>query len=287
MARSSTPARITMPVRVFFSHSQSSSPITSAMPRMIRRVSVYWIPSTRRFTNLSKLRGQAMSSATPPKWASIWSARMIAIAIVISAWRRSWPWFQRRKTCCIVTPDRRDDDRRDDRRDDPVRQVDLRARQAEAAALADHVALQLQRDVAAEQEERAVRHVDDAHQAEDQREAARDDEVERGGGDPVQHRDPEVLGVVHGRAEGRRPLARRRREEQDPERGTTTTTASSVQPSTCRMRRRSASWRARLEIGARALERGLGHARLRSRYSTACSDSAVCGTRSTSLVRAG
>ena len=39
--------------------------------------------------------------------------------------------------------------------------------------------LELQRDVAAEQEERAVRHVDDAHQAEDEREAARDDEVER------------------------------------------------------------------------------------------------------------
>ena len=43
-----------------------------------------------------------------------------------------------------------------------------------------------ERDVAAEQEEGAVRHVDDAHQAEDQREAARDDEVEPGRGDAVQ-----------------------------------------------------------------------------------------------------
>ena len=65
---------------------------------------MYWMPSTRRFVNVSMLRGQAMSSATPPKWASIWSARMIAIAIVISACRRSWPWFQRRKICCIASP---------------------------------------------------------------------------------------------------------------------------------------------------------------------------------------
>ena len=26
------------------------------------------------------------------------------IAIVISAWRRSWPWFQRRKSCWMTTP---------------------------------------------------------------------------------------------------------------------------------------------------------------------------------------
>ena len=25
-------------------------------------------------------------------------------AMVISAWRRSWPWFQRRKTCWMSTP---------------------------------------------------------------------------------------------------------------------------------------------------------------------------------------
>jgi hypothetical protein len=29
---------------------------------------------------------------------------MTLSAIVISAWRRSWPWFQRRKTCCMATP---------------------------------------------------------------------------------------------------------------------------------------------------------------------------------------
>ena len=79
------------------------------MARMTSRVSVYWMPCTWRLTKLSKRRGQAMSSAMPPKWASIWSARMIEIAIVISAWRRSWPWFQRRKTCCMHEPHRGDD----------------------------------------------------------------------------------------------------------------------------------------------------------------------------------
>ena len=172
-----------MPVRVRFSHSQSSSPIASAMPRMIRRVAVYWIPSTRRFTNLSKLRGQAMSSATPPKWASIWSARMIEIAIVISAWRRSWPWFQRRKTCCIATPIAATTSVATIAGTIQCVRLTCELVRPNAAALADHVALELQRDVAAEQEERAVGHVDDAHQAEDQREPARDDEVERRGRD--------------------------------------------------------------------------------------------------------
>ena len=71
---------------------------------MTRRVSEYWMSATWRLTNLSNVPGQEMSSATPPKWASIWSARMIEIAIVISAWRRSWPWFQRRNTCCMTRP---------------------------------------------------------------------------------------------------------------------------------------------------------------------------------------
>ena len=62
-----------------------------------------------------------------------------------------------------------------------------------------------ERDVPAEQEEGAVRHVDDAHQAEDQGEAARDDEVEPGRGDAVQGGDEEVLGVVDRGAERRSP----------------------------------------------------------------------------------
>ena len=144
-----------------------------------------------------------MSSATPPKWASIWSARMIEIAIVISAWRSSWPWFQRRKTCCISEPDarRRSASRRatggTSSAASPGRCVERRSR----APSPTRSPLQLERDVAAEQEERAVRHVDDAHQPEDEREAARDDEVERRRGDAVEQRDQEVLRVVDGRAE--------------------------------------------------------------------------------------
>ena len=97
--------------------------------------------------------------------------------------------------------DEADEQRADDERHDPVDDADLRARKAERAALADQVALQAERDVAAEEEERAVRHVDDAHEAEDQREPARHDEVEAGGRDAVEHHDDEVLGVVDGRPE--------------------------------------------------------------------------------------
>ena len=142
---------------------------------------------------------------------------MIETAIVISAWRSSWPWFQRRSVCCITSPTAATITVRDDRGNDPVREVHLIALEPERAAPADEVALHLERDVTAEQEERAVGHVHDAHQAEDQREAARHDEVERGGGDAVQERDEEVLRIVDGRAERRRPLAGRGREEQHPE----------------------------------------------------------------------
>ena len=45
-----------------------------------------------------------MSFEMPPNAASIWSAMITDSAIVISAWRRSWPWFQRRNTCCMPTP---------------------------------------------------------------------------------------------------------------------------------------------------------------------------------------
>ena len=48
--------------------------------------------------------GVLMSLEMPPKAASIWSAKITESAIVISAWRRSWPWFQRRNTCWMTTP---------------------------------------------------------------------------------------------------------------------------------------------------------------------------------------
>ncbi len=90
----------------------------------------------------------------------------------------------------------------DERRHEPLPPADLRAEEPERRITADEVPLELERDVAAEQEERAVGHVDDAHEAEDQREAARDDEVETGRGDGVQERDQEVVRVMNCRPEG-------------------------------------------------------------------------------------
>ena len=66
MSRSSTPARMTIPLRVRCSQNHSAPPITSPKPRMTRRVSVYWMPATWRLTNLSNVPGQEMSCATPP-----------------------------------------------------------------------------------------------------------------------------------------------------------------------------------------------------------------------------
>ena len=43
MSRSSTPARMTMPVRVRLSQNHSPTPTTRPMTRMTSRVSVYWI----------------------------------------------------------------------------------------------------------------------------------------------------------------------------------------------------------------------------------------------------
>ena len=104
IARSSTPARITIPVRVFLSQSQSSTPTPTAKKRMKRRKTEYWTLSMRRLTKRSSLSGMAMSFATPPQCSSIRSATMIEKAIVISAWRSSWPWFQRSSDCCMPRP---------------------------------------------------------------------------------------------------------------------------------------------------------------------------------------
>ncbi len=92
---------------------------------------------------------------------------------------------------------------RDERREDPLPGVDLGARDGEPGT--GHLLLHLVRDVPAEEVERPVRHVDDAHEAEDQREPARDDEQQTGEGEPVQERPREALPVVDRRAEGRRP----------------------------------------------------------------------------------
>ena len=78
--------------------------------------------------------------------------------------------------------DRRGEHARGDREDPP------------AGPLGDDEA-----DVAAQQVERAVREVDVAHQPEHEREAARDDEVERRERQPVEHREQVQARVVHKR----------------------------------------------------------------------------------------
>ena len=103
MSRSSTPARTIFPKRVRLMIHHSPIPISSAEPSTITPRK-----KPKRTSRTLMLSGQSvgvlMSLEMPPNAASIWSARITESAIVISAWRRSCPWFQRRKTCWISTP---------------------------------------------------------------------------------------------------------------------------------------------------------------------------------------
>ncbi len=74
-------------------------------------------------------------------------------------------------------------------------------------------------EVGGEQEERTVRHVDGAHEPEDQGEARRNDEQQAGEGEAVEHRDDELARFADGRTGrrvcGPRPVG----DEQHPEQG--------------------------------------------------------------------
>ena len=82
-------------------------------------------------------------------------------------------------------------------------EVHLRAKEAERRVLSYERPLELQRDVPAEQEEGPMSHVDDSHEAEDEGEPARHDEVDTGRREAVEQGGEEVLRVVDGRAEVR------------------------------------------------------------------------------------
>ena len=100
-----------------------------------------------------------------------------------------------------------DDRHRDEERDDPFPRVDVGRLNGEA--LSRHPLLDLVRDVGAEEVEGAVRHVDGAHEAEDEGEAARDDEEEPGERDRVEQGVDESPGVVdRGAGVGRSPPTR-------------------------------------------------------------------------------
>ena len=215
MSRSSTPARTILPKRVRLITSHSSSPISSAEPSTIapRKKPKRTSPGSR--TLVGQALGAWMSFEMPPNAASIWSAMITDSAIVISAWRRSWPWFQRRKTCWMSTPMTPMITVARIERDEPAGEAVLGVggaaqREAEPRVLREPALLHLQRQVAAEQIQRAVRHVDHAHEAEDQREAARHDEVEPGERDAVERHDHELPQVV-GSLDDQEDRRRRRR----------------------------------------------------------------------------
>ena len=95
-------------------------------------------------------------------------------------------------------PDHADAERGDDERDDPVPEARLRRAEGRGRLAAGQSRLQLEREEAGEHVQRAVRHVHHAHEPEDEREAARDDEVEAGEREAVQPDDHEGARVAVG-----------------------------------------------------------------------------------------
>ena len=103
-------------------------------------------------------------------------------------------------------PEHGDARHRDEPRHHPLERVHLLPGQEEPGAR--HPLLYLVRDVAAEEVERAVGHVDDAHEPEDEREPARDDEQEPGERETVEDGLEERARIVQrGSRVGRPPVA--------------------------------------------------------------------------------
>ena len=91
-----------------------------------------------------------------------------------------------------------DCERCDDERDDPVADASLRASERGCGLSARQTLLQVEREEPGQHVKRAVGHVDDAHQPEDEREAARHDEIEPGESEAVQADDDEDAHVLGG-----------------------------------------------------------------------------------------
>ena len=100
---------------------------------MNRRASEYWIPPTCEVdepVERSPATRMLCAFAARGSGRCIWSARMIEIAIVISAWRRSCPWFQRRKRLLDAEADQPTQPAAIRRGSDPLPHRDLGAERA-------------------------------------------------------------------------------------------------------------------------------------------------------------
>ena len=122
--------------------------------------------------------------------------------IVTSVCRRSCPSMRRNTTTCRTTPRSGGDDESHDE-----------AEQPRSGRIDRHVA-----EIAAEQIDRAMREIDVAHQAEDQREPAGDEEIEPAERDPVEDRVEKKLLLAEDRLEARRPWCEDEPDQARPQR---------------------------------------------------------------------
>ena len=86
--------------------------------------------------------------------------------------------------------------RGDHERDDPIADTGLRASEGRRGVTAREAVLQVEGEEAGEHVERPMSHVHDPHQSEDEREAARDHEIETRECDAVQGDDDEDARVL-------------------------------------------------------------------------------------------
>ena len=127
---------------------------------------------------------------------------MSEIAMVTSVWRRSCPSIQRKMVNCSTMPSSA-----------TTTKVAISANTQLPVALRDLVA-----EIAAEQIERAVRQIDVAHQPEDQREAARDEEIEAAERDAVEQcAEENALAAEHLLELGRPDRENQKQQDRDPD----------------------------------------------------------------------
>ena len=206
-----------MPVLVRWSHSQRATPTVTPRASMASRVREYCTPARCRSILRSIHPGQVMRGKVAAAGLERAGAREVGDDLVGDDDRdgdrdqgltQILPLIPAEKPLLDEESEPTDADHRHRHRDQPFPRVDELSRD-EARRLRGHPLLNLVRDVAAQEVEDAVGHVHDAHEPEDEREAAGDDEEPAGKGHRVEQVRDQRAGVVDRRpVVGRSPTAR-------------------------------------------------------------------------------
>ena len=143
--------------------------------------------------------------------------------MVISAWRRSWPWFQRRRTWWMTRPTRPRSQRAGEQRHDPVDQADVGRPRCCAPCPPSTAGARWPMNAASRNSEPCAMFTVRIR-PKIEREPGRDHEQQAGEGESVEQRDDELARLVDRRA-GRRATG----EHEHPEERRTPPTTTAAQ----------------------------------------------------------